>query len=278
MLKGISVSDVDAGTDPVEVFLKVASGTLTLAGTDGLTFSGGSDGAGDATMTFTGTTDDVNTALAGLSYVGNQDFNGLDTLKITTSDQGYSGSGGTLTDTDFVAINVVAVNDAPTIDLDASSDYTLEQTPGGLVIDPSITIGDVDDTNMESATVSISSGFFAGDALIFVNQNGIAGTFHADTGILDLVGSASKADYETALESSIKFGTRNIDTRVRTISFVVTDGDANSTADTASVNVKIGADPNDFDNRVAGVGDLTGSSITGGIAVKPSSVLPALIR
>ena len=57
-------------------------------------------------MTITGTAAQINTALAGLAYTGNLNFNGADTLTVATSD-------GTAIDTDTIAITVNAVNDAP---------------------------------------------------------------------------------------------------------------------------------------------------------------------
>ena len=57
-------------------------------------------------MTITGTAAEINTALAGLSYTGNLDFNGSDTLTVTTND-------GTAQDVDTIAITVNPVNDAP---------------------------------------------------------------------------------------------------------------------------------------------------------------------
>ena len=57
-------------------------------------------------MTITGTAAEINTALAGLSYTGNLNFNGADTLTVTTDD-------GTAQDIDTVAITVNPVNDAP---------------------------------------------------------------------------------------------------------------------------------------------------------------------
>src|SRR5436305_9504708 len=50
----ISVSDADAAGGIEQVTLSVTQGTLTLAQTTGLLFSQGT-GAGDGTMTFTGT-------------------------------------------------------------------------------------------------------------------------------------------------------------------------------------------------------------------------------
>src|SRR5262249_56890611 len=57
-------------------------------------------------VNITGTAAEINTALAGLSYTGNLNFNGADTLTVATND-------GTDTDTDTIAITVNAVNDAP---------------------------------------------------------------------------------------------------------------------------------------------------------------------
>ena len=64
-------------------------------------------------MTFTGTLANLNTALAGLAFQPTANFNGAATLTIATNDQGNTGSGGALADTDTVAITVAAVNDAP---------------------------------------------------------------------------------------------------------------------------------------------------------------------
>ena len=71
---------------------------------------------------------------------------------------------------------------------------------GTRVIDNAITISDVDDTDMEGATVQITGNYQNGeDELAFANQPGITGAWDAVTGILTLTGTASIADYEVAL-------------------------------------------------------------------------------
>ncbi len=115
----ISVSDVDVGGSSVEVTLTATDGTLTLAGTAGLTFSAGT-GNGDVTMTFTGAVADVNAALEGLVFEPILGFTGTATLTIATDDQGNVGAGGALTDTDSVAITVDSVNDPPVITSNAT--------------------------------------------------------------------------------------------------------------------------------------------------------------
>ena len=63
-------------------------------------------------MTFTGTVAAVNTALAGLSFNPTTSFTGAASLQIVTSDQGNTGTGGTLTDNDTVAITVATATSA----------------------------------------------------------------------------------------------------------------------------------------------------------------------
>lgn len=111
-VSGLSVSDPDSAS--LTVTLSVGRGTLSLASTAGLSFTTG-DGTADASMTFSGTAADINAALAGLSYTPTPDVNGADTLTMTSSD----GSAG---DSDNVAINVAAVNDAPLVIGDGTED------------------------------------------------------------------------------------------------------------------------------------------------------------
>ena len=65
------------------------------------------------------------------------------------------------------------------------------------------TLSDADNGgNLTSATVSISTGFLTGDTLNFTNQNGITGSYDTATGVLTLTGTASVANYQTALARS----------------------------------------------------------------------------
>jgi hypothetical protein len=87
------------------VTLSALHGTITISGTSGLTFSAG-DGTDDATMTFSGSISDINTALASIDYAPELDYAGADTVTMTTDDQGQTGSGGAKTDTDTVTITI----------------------------------------------------------------------------------------------------------------------------------------------------------------------------
>ena len=58
-----------------------------------MTAGAGVTGNGTASVTLAGTAAQINAALAGLTYTGNPDFNGGDTLTVATND-------GTATDSD----------------------------------------------------------------------------------------------------------------------------------------------------------------------------------
>jgi hypothetical protein len=104
----ISITDVDAAGGTMQVQLVSTNGATSLSTLTGLTFTVG-DGTADATMTFTGSFAAVNTALAGLSFNPTTSFTGAASLQIVTADQGNTGSGGTLTDSDTIAITVGSI-------------------------------------------------------------------------------------------------------------------------------------------------------------------------
>jgi hypothetical protein len=69
----------------------------------------------------TGTLVDINAALNGLTFDPTTNYNGPASLAVTLSDQGNTGSGGTLTDSDTIGITINPVNDAPV--LSGSNDF-----------------------------------------------------------------------------------------------------------------------------------------------------------
>ncbi|PND29124.1 cadherin-like domain-containing protein [Sinorhizobium sp. M4_45] len=103
----ISIADVDAGSGMVVVTLTAEHGQLTLGGTAGLTFIAGT-GTSDSGMTFAGSLSDINVALNGLVFSPSPGYSGDASLKITTNDQGHSGSGGAQSDSDTITIAVVS--------------------------------------------------------------------------------------------------------------------------------------------------------------------------
>jgi len=108
----ISVSDIDIAAADLQIVLTATNGTLSLSGIGGLAFTVG-DGADDATMTFTATQANVNTALAGMTFTPTSQFSGAANLQINSNDQGNTGAGGAQADIDNIVITVTTVNDPP---------------------------------------------------------------------------------------------------------------------------------------------------------------------
>ena len=96
---GVSVADVDSAI--LTTTLTVSNGTLSV-GTSG---GGSVTGNGLGTLSITGTAAQINAALAGLTYLGSQDFSGPDLLTVATSD-------GTAEQVvSYMGINVTSVDD-----------------------------------------------------------------------------------------------------------------------------------------------------------------------
>ncbi len=200
----ISIDDVDSdegtGDHKLTMTLAVTHGVLTLSGTTGLTFTTG-DGTSDATMTFSGTKADINTALTGLKYKGDLNYNGSDTLSIGVNDNSQTGSGGPLTDAKTVAITVNPVDDAPVITRPATTQTVNEDTDLTFSTGNSnlISIEDVDSDEGSgdhklTMTLTVSHGV--------LTLSGITGlTFTTGDGTSDatMTFSGTKADINTAL-------------------------------------------------------------------------------
>jgi VCBS repeat-containing protein len=95
-LAGFSVSDADDAS--LQVQLSVLNGTLTVGNLNGATVSAGASGS--LTLTLSGTKAQVNSALGTLEYQGATDFNGSDTLTMTSTDAAG------LSDVDTLSITV----------------------------------------------------------------------------------------------------------------------------------------------------------------------------
>lgn len=84
-ITGTSIADAESNNQTVSI--SVSHGTFSLASTNGLSFTVG-DGTADASMTFSGTLANVNTAIATLNYTSTTDYSGSDTLTINSTDSG----------------------------------------------------------------------------------------------------------------------------------------------------------------------------------------------
>ncbi|MEN3030265.1 Ig-like domain-containing protein [Chromobacterium amazonense] len=116
-----------------------------------------------------------------------------------------------------------------------------------VTIDGGITVSDLDNTTLASGTVSITGNFHSGeDALAFSNTSSatfgnIVGSYNSGTGVLTLTSSgatATVAQWQAAFRAVTYTDTAiTPNNATRTISFVASDGQQNSTAATRTVTV-----------------------------------------
>jgi VCBS repeat-containing protein len=111
-ITGLSVSDVDANpaSDTISVTLSATIGTITVAAGPGTLVTGN----GTNSVVLTGTQNAINATLAGpngVVYTGGD--GGTDALVMTTNDLGENGAGGAQQDVDSVVITVIGLNDDP---------------------------------------------------------------------------------------------------------------------------------------------------------------------
>ncbi|MEO8381418.1 MAG: Ig-like domain-containing protein, partial [Acidobacteriota bacterium] len=236
----ITVADVDSPT--------LASATVQITGNyangqDVLSFAtigpiSGSFVAGTGTLTLTGpdTVANYQAALRTVKYANTSE--GPSTLARTVSWQVNDGAGvNNLSNVATSTINVAAVNDPPVINAAASLGYT--EDAGPVAIDAALTVTDVDDALLPSATVQITANYVNGqDILAFTNAFGITGNFVAGSGTLTLTGPASPANFESALRTVTYQNTsNNPSVAPRTVTWTVNDDEPSSGTDTTTINV-----------------------------------------
>ncbi|TMH66875.1 MAG: hypothetical protein E6H57_12860, partial [Betaproteobacteria bacterium] len=188
---GDTLTWTNAGT--VTGVYNAGTGVLTLSGTDTLAnyqavmrsvkFSSSSD---DPTANNTQTTRTVTWAATD----ANSDAVGAKTSAGVTS-----------------TINVTAVNDASTLATGSTLNYT--ENGAASAINAALTVADLDNPTLPSATVSITSNFSSGqDVLSFTNvpatMGNIAGAYNAATGVMTLTsagGTATLAQWQAAFRA-----------------------------------------------------------------------------
>lgn len=146
-------------------------------------------------------------------------------------------------------IDIVAINDAPILDLNGVStgiDYSTTFNRGGsaigIVDSTNLTITDNDSTNLSSATVTISNPLNGAAEVLAANTSGtnISAnyTYDGTTGILTLSGSDTLANYQNVLRSVTYNNTFFLpNTTDRTINFLINDGSLNSAIATTNITV-----------------------------------------
>src|SRR5204862_1826176 len=172
-----------------------------------------------STLTLSGTQAQINAALASLSYQGNLNFNGSDTLTVLSTDA------NAVTDSDTVAITVTSVNDVP-----------VNTVPGAKTVneDTSLSIAGVSvndvDGNLSTTKLTVTNGTLnvslAGGATISAGANSSA----------TLTLSGTQAQINAALASLSYQGTLNFSDSNR-LTVLSTDANAVMACDTIIITM-----------------------------------------
>ncbi|RAS15053.1 putative Ig domain-containing protein, partial [Microvirgula sp. AG722] len=255
---GITVSDLDNST--------LASATVSITGNfhsgeDILAFSNTSaiafgnivasynSGTGVLTMTSSGATATLaqwQAALRAVTYTDSAVTPNSATRTISFSVSDGSKSSAVVSR----SVTVAAVDQTPVTTTSggsaafAAGDNTAS-TP--VVVDSGITVSDLDNSTLASATVSITGNFHSGeDILAFSNTSAIAfgnivASYNSGTGVLTMTSSgatATLAQWQAALRAvTYTDSAVTPNTATRTISFAVNDGSKDSAAVSRTVTV-----------------------------------------
>ncbi|NDY73861.1 SBBP repeat-containing protein [Desulfobacter hydrogenophilus] len=257
----ISITDVDSDYHIASAEISISSGfepindLLLFNNQTGIT--GSYDSAtGILTLTGIATIQDYETAIHSIQFSNNSQNPSSTERVITLTVNDIEEDSLPLNST----LSVTPVNDVPIID--NASDVDFQENATGVFLFPDLNLDDVDNTELTGATLKLSSGFFATeDSLVFIDQNNISGTYDSATGILQLSGTASLADYQTAIRSIQYVNTSEApSSSQRSASIILTDGEDASGQLLSTVTVTPVNDAPALDTSVYG-----GNTPTGGV-------------
>jgi len=233
---------ISAGYVATEDRLAAASTAAITSAWDGVT--------GTLTLSGVATPADYQTAVRSVTY---QDISqnpnlGVRTLTVLVNDGLLPAVAATR------QFEVIPVNDVPALSLiEATQVAPLEQV--ATAVTATLVVSDVDSASLSSASVSISANYqIDEDSLSVTPVGAISGSWDATTGILSLSGVDTVANYQSALRA-VKFldSSDNPSVAVRTITFTINDGLADSVAATRSLTVTPVNDPPNLSDLEAAV-------------------------
>jgi len=154
-----------------------------------------------------------------------------------------------------ITLNGNGVNNPPVLAGIEAEPAQFTENSYGTQITNSITVTDLDDADIQSGVVQITGNYQNGeDILLFDGSTNITGTWNSATGIMNLTGTATLVEYQTALRSIRYANTsddpvtsirneetaktaRLITATPRTVSFTLFDGTNNSNTQTRDLKI-----------------------------------------
>ena len=163
-------------------------------------------------------------------------------MTISLSDGGNTGTGGPQSGSQNGTVTVIGVNNAPA--LANASTVTYTENDAATPINTLITVSDVDNTTLASATVTLTTFVSGQDVLSFTNVLGTMGNISISSnvgGVLTLTSAgatANLAQWQAALRAVTYANTSdNPTTTARSVAFVVNDGSLASNTITSTINI-----------------------------------------
>ncbi|BAQ66780.1 cadherin-like domain-containing protein [Geminocystis sp. NIES-3709] len=232
-LTSLSVADIDANSGTISVQLSVTSGSLSAVSANGVTVSG----SGGSSIALSGTLSDINQFLTNNSPVFTPltGSTGNVTLTMLTNDNGNTGSGGSLTDTDNSVITIIPTNVNPIANPDTNNVnedgvLTVNSANGLLSNDTDTDVGNV---------LSVTTFIVAGDSTVYQADNTgfgntvtltkIVGTTTVNIGQLIINTNGS---YTFTPSSNF-----NSTTSLPTVTYNISDGNGGTATSTLILNV-----------------------------------------
>ena len=249
-ITGVSVTDIDSGASLLFETLTSSVGTsvITLGVTTGLTNLTG-NGTSNV-VSFNGTLAQVNAALASLTYT--TPSAGAQTITLLSDDQGATGSGGSLTDSDVINISASArpVNAVP---LAQSTDEDTVKVIGGI----STSDADAGGSNQTmtlaatNGTIAVNSAVGGGVAVGNISGNG--------TGTITLLGTVAQINATLADATGVTYTPTVNFNGAAQLSVTTTDTSALSDTDNIAITVAAVNDP----PVISGLGGTANYTLSG---------------
>ena len=211
-INGEDLLSISAG--PVTGSFNASTGILTLSGNTTVA----NYQAALRSVTYLNTSQNPNTAARTISFVVND---GSASSNIVTRN-----------------ISITPVNNAPVLSGIELSPVAYTEGDAATTVTSTLTISDVDNTTLASATITIT-GYISSEDTLILNSGPLSLSYNKISGVLNLTGPSTIANFQSALRS-IKYlnsNTSNPNNGNRTISFEVNDGGANSNIETRTIQV-----------------------------------------
>ncbi|MDP7014793.1 MAG: hypothetical protein QGG36_03240 [Pirellulaceae bacterium] len=234
--------DANVGGTSISKSYDSGTGVLTLSGSDTVA----NYQTVLRTVTYDNSSETPNTSDRTLQVVAND--GSQDSAEVTTT------------------ISVVSTNDPPAVGSLEGGALAYTENNGAQNVTATAIVGDVDDTTLQSARITIAANFVSGeDVLAFTDTLNISGNYSSGTGVLTLTGSDTIAAYQAALRSITYENTSdNPSTATRTIDFLVNDGSSNSAVASRDIAITAENDNPDIKNLH---GDSLSYNIGDGVVV-----------